>query len=344
MKRRFWLFRSNIRHLEYYHKFTDLETFENECHDFYMLFPIWLLRHDHFDEVTIWRLTNKVRPDIIFNVNGKKYYQRWVRNFTQCLKYPPPNVSLFRGGFREYDNETRFSPKHYGLKLYLGTGKRIYPQWNGKYDIFLQEDEKDFQKGRNCLPFYKTASPKIFFHPRKYVFKKQYDICWPCNFTQMRHKGQEQFISAVAKYPELQKLKIINCGNKPEAGKKMCKKYGVKNIEFAGHVDRKKLRDTLNRSNFGLCMSNRQDGCPRVVTEILMTETPLILSDQTRLLPYYKKNGVIEVNSNNIAKKIMWADKNYVDIKRQLSYAVENIISFDKICAKNVSRWNAAKI
>ena len=49
----FWLFRSNIRNLEYYHQYTNLDEFEKNCHDFYMLLPIWLLRNNYFDEVML---------------------------------------------------------------------------------------------------------------------------------------------------------------------------------------------------------------------------------------------------------------------------------------------------
>jgi len=335
--RRFWLFRSNIRKLEYYHEFEDLETFKEKCHDFYMLFPIWLLENDYFDEVTILRLTDKPRRTMDFDVDGKMYYQRWVNNFSETLRHLPPDISFFRGGFQEYDNVTKLYSDYFGKKLYLGTGKRTYPQYGGNYDMILQEDEKDFKKSRTCIPFYKTASPYIFKQHANVTYK--WDICWPCNFTQITQKGQEEFISILAKYPSLQKLKIVHCGNKSEVGKKMCRKYGVKNIEFLGWKSREDLCDILNSSWFGLCMSNRQDGCPRIVTEILMTKTPLILSEKTRLLPLYKKSGVIEVNEKNIEEKILWATNNYYDLKCQVSLEAFNEISFDKICKKNIEEW-----
>lgn len=335
--RRFWLFRSNIRHLEYYHKYKDLESFEKKCHDFYLLFPIWLLRNDHFDEVTIWRLGDMPRDDRVFNINGKKYYQRWVRSFSQVLRYPKPQVSLWRGGFKEYDDLTKES-RDLGIKLYLGTGKRTYPQYGGKYDVILQEDVKDYKEGFNCMPFWKTGSPHIFKHEDQNI---KWDICWPCNFTQITQKGQAEFIKAVAESPYLQKLKIVHCGNKPAVGKQMCKTHGISNIEFLGSQTREELCTTLNQSKFGLCMSNRKDGCPRIATEIMMTQTPMILSDKTRLLPIYKKNGVIEVNPENIEFRITRAMEYYSQLKSEIKYAVKNTISFDKICIKNIMRWKA---
>lgn len=338
--KRFWLFRSNIRELEYYHKYTKLEDFETKCHDFYLLFPIWLLRKGHFDEVTIWRLSKTPRPDIIFNVEGKLYYQKWVRSFTDVLRFPSPTVSLWRGGFPEYDEVTR-GDHDLGIRMYLGTGKRIYPQYGGNYDVLLQEDERDFRDDQYCMPFWKTASPHIFNEKPGIIFNKYWDICWPCNFTQITQKGQEEFISTLAKSPDLKKLKIVHCGNKPQVGQKMAHKYGVTNIEFKGLQTRDQLTNTLNSSKFGLCMSNRKDGCPRIVTEILMTKTPLLLSEKTRLLPLYKKNGIVDINSSNMEFRIKWALEHYDDFSNEVAYSVKNTIAFPKICAKNIFRWKA---
>jgi len=339
----FWLFRSNIKHLEYYHKYDNLDDFEMNCHDFYMLFPIWLLKENHFDAVVIWRLSNNPPKEITFIVDGKAYTQRWVRNFSEVMKYPKPTMSFFRGGFFEYDKVTNENPNSFGLGIYLATGRRIYPEWGGKYDVFVQEDQADFRKDKNCKPFFKTASPNIFrLKPWIKEDSFKYDICWPCNFKQIRYKGQEQFIKAVSKSAYLKRLKIVHCGNQPQVGKNLCKKYGVKNIEFRGEVDRHILNDILNHSKFGLCMSNKNDGCPRVVTEILMSGTPLILSDQTRLLPYYKKTGIIEVNDSNISDKIMEGVSYYPRYKQEVMKAIKTTLSFDQICQKNIDIWKNA--
>jgi glycosyltransferase involved in cell wall biosynthesis len=336
----FWLFRSNIKHLEYYHKYDNVEDFERNCHDFYMLFPIWLLRAGHFGTVVIWRLSNSPPKEIVFNVDGYAYIQRWVRNFSEVLKYPKPDMSFFRGGFKEYDTVTKLNPEYFGLKIYLATGRRTYPQWGGKYDLFVQEDQDDFRKDKKCQPFFKTASPDVFrLHPWHKKDNDEFDICWPCNFKQIRYKGQEQFIKSVSKSAYLKSLKIVHCGNQPQVGKKLCKKYGVKNIEFRGEVDRKELCYILNNSKFGLCMSNKNDGCPRVVTEILMTGTPLILSDQTRLLPYYKKRGVIEVNDSNISYKIREGITYVERYKQDVVKAIITTLNFDAICQKNIDIW-----
>jgi hypothetical protein len=336
--RRFWLFRSNLIPLEYYHQYTDLETFQKKCHDYYMLLPLWLLEKDYFDEVTIWRLTKEPKNPIVFNVNGKQYIQRWVRNFSQCFDYPSPEISFWRGGFSEYDQVTNSQGRHFGLKLYLGAGVRQFPLYGGVYDAFLMEDERDFKKDKKCIPFYKTASPYVF-HPIK--TQPRYDIIWPCNFTQIKYKGQEFFIKTIAQEPFLQTLRIAHCGNKPEVGKKLCKQYGVKNIEFKGLTERGHMNVFMNESKFGLNLSNKRDGCPRVSTEILMSGTPLILRDSVRLLNFYRKDGqgVINVNDKNLAKKIKWGLANYESHKNDVLYAIDNTLSFDSTNEKNIKEW-----
>ena len=343
--KRFWLFRSNLKALEYYHEFKDLETFIKNCHDYYMLLPLWLLQADYMDEVTIWRLTDKKRDPIVFDVNGKKYIQRWVKNFNKTFDETPPTMSFFRGGFKEYDMATMAYPERFGYKIYLGAGQRINAQWGGKYDLFLMEDDNDLTINPGTQPFYKTASPFVFHNYKNTVVNLAYDICWPCNFTQIRYKGQEDFIRAVAQSEMLSRLDIVHCGNKPEVGKKMCEQYGVTNIKFDGLHDKRSLNNILNHSRFGLNMSNRKDGCPRVSTEILMTGTPLIIHERTRLLSYYKQRGVIEVNENNIAEKIILAMENYHTHRADVLIAHNDELSFDKTNQKNIDLWKSlAKI
>ena len=332
----FWLFRSNLKSLEYYHKYKTLEEFENNCHDYYMLLLIWLLKNNHMDAAIVWRLSDLPIKDIDFVVNGNLFSQRWVNNFNEVLKHPSPKFSLFRGGFKEYDDVTNKNPGHFGKKLYLGTGKRVYPNFGGIYDIFLQEDEKDFNLSKKCLPFYKTASPAIF-HPIQTKIK--WDICWPANFVQHKYKGQAFFMNVVGHCPTLKRLKILHCGNKPEMGKKMAKQYNVSNITFAGLVDRPTLNKYLNQSKFGLVLSNRTDGCPRIVTEILMSGTPLVVRKMTRLLPYYKEKGVIGVNDSNIIKRIMGGFPKWAGLKLDLHDAIQTTLSFDTICQKNLDLW-----
>ena len=86
-------------------------------------------------------------------------------------------------------------------------------------------------------------------------------------------------------------------------------------------------------------MSNRVDECPRVVTEILSSGTPMIIRKMTRLLPYYKETGVIEVNANNIVRNIMRGVDYWKHYKSELNDVIKTKLSFNTICQKNIDEW-----
>ena len=143
--RSFWLFRTNLKHLEYYHQYKDLQTFKENCHDYYLLLPLWLLENDIFDQVIIWRLTNSKIDDIVFNVGNKQYIQKWVNDLSETFQYERPEISFFRGGFQEYCQVTKRQPGHFGNSLYLGAGRRVFPQYGGRYKKVLVESDEDLK-------------------------------------------------------------------------------------------------------------------------------------------------------------------------------------------------------
>jgi hypothetical protein len=332
----FWLFRTNLRQLEYYHQYTNLEEFKLKCHDFYLLQGIWFLENGIFDEVVIWRLSPKniyYRQEIIFIVNGKRFIQRFVNNFNECISAGYiPDVTFFRGGFREYGDLTSTYSKLFGKSLYCGTGKRVYPQHGGKYSKILVEDERDIKEG--CIKFYKTANAEIF---KQLLVEKKYDICWPCNFSQVMYKGQEWFIRQVSKSAYLQSLKIIHVGNKPETGRGLCKRYNVKNIHFMGQTDRPNLNIILNQSKCALVSSNQSDGCPRIITEILASGTLLLLRDLTRALQYYRLYD-IELNEDNLIHATRLAIESG-GVRAALLSSNMDKLSMATICRLNLKEW-----
>lgn len=336
----FWLFRTNLKQLEYYHKYIDLEEFKQKCHDFYLLQGIWFLENNVFDEIIIWRLVpgkeTCFKKEIIFEVNGKQFIQRFVDRFEDCFNYlPRPTVTFFRGGFPEYGKLTRMRTEFFGLTLYCGTGQRVYPEHGGIYNKILVEDNRDIAvRNSNTVPFYKTANMQIF---KPLIVGQKYDICWPCNFSQLRYKGQEWFIKEVGESTYLQGLKILHVGNKSEIGKKLCQKYKVSNIEFVGYVSRPNLNVLLNQSKLGLVTSNLSDGCPRIVTEIMASGIPLLLRDKTRASFYYCKDTIV-FNSYNIESKIKIAMIKHEVLNKKAIMELEKL-SMDKICKRNLVHW-----
>lgn len=336
----FHLYRSNILGLEYYHKYTDLKTFEEQCHDFYLIQLLWILRNTDIEEVVVWRLTKNPREDIVFNINEKRFIQRWVNSLQEIFKHPKPCMSFFRGGFKEYADIVNRDFSHFKTSLYLGASKRFFPQFGDKYDIILLEDESDFKSNFNCKPFYKTCNPNIFYPINS---DKEIDILWPHNLSQIRYKGAEFFVSEISKSEFLKSLKIVHLGNNPDVLNKLCRKYKINNIESIGWVDRLSLNNFLNKSKFGLVTSNHTDGCPRISTEILCSGTPLLLRNQTRLLDYYKKKGVVIFEDRNIAKTIRKAFDRYNKHKKNILESVKVELTIDRICRKNWNLWTKIK-
>lgn len=323
-----WLFRSNLKNLEYYHNYKSLKEFKEKCHDFYLLQGIYFLENKICDEFIVFRLSDINIPDIIFNINGKKFIQKWVKSFKDVLKYQKPDISFFRGGFSEYCDATKINPGFFGLKLYLGAGKRIYPIYSGIYDKILIEDERDINQYLDCIPFYKTCNPNIF---KPLNLKKEIDLCWIANFSQIRQKGQEFFISSIAKSSFLKTLNIVHIGNNKNIAIEMSSKYSVNNIKFLGSLERPDINIILNKSKFGIVTSNIEDGCPRVSTEVLCSGTPLIIRDSTRLLQYYRDSC------------ICFSDKN-IDKKIEESFNKDYVIDVNKynmktICDMNLKKW-----
>jgi len=330
-----WFFRTDIKKLEYYHEFKDLETFKLKCHDFYLLQGIWFLENDVFDEVIIWRLSDKQISDITFNINGKKFIQRWIKDPNEVFKYTPPTISFFRGGFSFYCYLTKRNPKFFGLKLYLAAGRRLLPQYGGIYDKILIEDEIDAIN--NSMAFYKTTNPNIF---KPLDLKKKFDICIISNFSQLKYKGTDFIINQISKDKTgfLKSLKICHVGNNNKVGIKLCRNLNINNIEFIGELKRTKINKVLNKSKFGIVASNRQDGCPRVITEILTSGTPLFIKSETRLLDYYKNHGVIKFDNNNFVDKIKKGFQDYKELKKDLQ---KNLFKFEvsQICKLNFNMW-----
>lgn len=308
-----------------------------------------MLENTELEEFVVWRLMPQPTDRTVhssrteFEVNGKSFIQLFVNDFTDCFnftQFPKPYITLFRGGFPEYAEITKTNPDFFGLKLYLGAGRRIQPQYGGIYDKVLVEDERDY--GANTIPFYKTANPNIFY---PIDLEKKWDICWPCNFAQLKYKGQEWFIKQVSKSDYLKSLKILHLGNKPEIGMDLCKKYGVNNIDFKGWVTRTELNKYLNQSKAGLVTSNMLDGNPRVMTEIMSSGTPVIIRNDSRYIDDYfdmiefseRGNCALESQKLDVSVKnniIVIPGLFVVD----LTYLVG--ISLDRICQKNLELWN----
>ena len=332
-----WIFRTNLRPLEYYHKFREINEFKTYCHDFYLLMGLWYIDNDFFNDVIVWRLKPKDQDinDITFKVRANTFTQKFTNSFYNVFELPTPTVSFFRGGFQEYCMITKRQPAHFGVSLYLGAGRRVFPQYGGKYKKILVESDEDLS-GFLTEPFFKTANNKIFYPFQ--INNLKYDLCWVCNFTQINYKGQEYFIEQVSKSSYLKSLNIIHIGNEPEKGIELCKKFGVSNINFLGYLNRNEINTLLNQSKLALVASDENDGSPRVITEILCSCTPLLIREKTRVLSFYKEKGVVSFKDNDLENKVKYALSNRNSLRQQLLENLNNI-SLGQMCILNYRIW-----
>jgi hypothetical protein len=342
-----YLFRSNLRHLEYYHKYKTLKEFEKNCHDFYLLFPLELLKMGKYDKVIIWRLTNTPKEDIVFkfkNEIGSKgiFIQKFcVRSFDEAFALPRPDVSIFRGGFKEYDSVVNKIPGFFGKTFYLGASRRLTPAYGGKYDFVLYESELDLPSGNSndikFKRFFKTANPKIFYPIET---KPEFDMIWPWKYTTDHRKGEKFFLKAISEHPGLQQLKIYHCGNEVKKAKKLFAAYGVKNIICDDIKHYHDMNEVINNGICGLLTSDKEDGCPRLSTEILSCGVPLLIRNTTRILNYYNGSGKIDyINNNNLYSKFLFIKENRATIVEKLKVRLQKDLSIRNICQMNIDEW-----
>jgi len=344
-----YLFRSNLRHLEYYHHYKTYEEFVNKCHDFYLLFPLELLKLGKFEKVIIWRLSNKPMKDIVFkfknNVGTKGIFiQKFChRSFDEAFALPRPDVTIFRGGFREYDMVVNKIKGFFGKTFYLGASRRLVPEFGGKYDYILYESELDLPDNFNMIKgrfkrFFKTANPKIFYS--KNISKPEFDIIWPWKYTSDHRKGEKFFLNGLSKHSELQKLKIYHCGNEPKKAMKLFESYGVKNIICDDIKHYHEMNDIINNGICGLMTSDKEDGCPRLSTEIMSCGVPLLIRDTTRILDYYNGDGRFNYSDiDGLYSNFLYIKKNRNIIIENMKYRLQKDLSMEKICMMNVREW-----
>jgi len=341
-----FLFRTDLRIYEDYHYCKTYKEFKQKCWDFYINQGLWALENNVLHEFVVWRLKPKNNiidvPSFTLD-NGNIFKQIFVDSFEEIyqMNYGKVLLGFFRGGFKCYDLfvNKKFSKIPSTViknKIYCGSGCRIFPEYCGSYDVYLLESEKDLNSYFNCCYFYKTANPNIFYNMN--IPEKKYDICFPANFSSIKYKGQRFFIQEISKSKFLKSLNIVSVGNNVKDGKKICQEYNVNNITFLGHLNREGVNEILNQSKFGLVCSNANDGCPRVISEILCSGTPLIIRNKTRLLQYYKKYGVIEFSDDNFSNRVKKAFSKYKQLKKDLNNNI-NRFSMNTICMKNFDIW-----
>lgn len=336
MHKIFWMIPTTLRQFEYYHKINNIDQFKNECHDFYLLMGIWMLENTGLHEFIVWRQSPnpEIKPkDIVFEVNGKVFAQRFVKGFYKLFNYEKPDITFFNGGFPEYDELVEHDPDHFGVKLYHGTGENTHPssKW---FDKILQGAEKNFNGEPVELgetPFFRAANPSIW-KPID-ITKDENTICWISDFGGGECKRQEEIIERISKTDSLKKFSFICVGGGADIGEALCKKYGVENIAFYGPVALSEINMILNSTMATMICSS---GSSCLIPGIITSGSQLLIDKRVKILSYYKDMDCVhEYKGSFLIRAINKAKKNInlVDNKSL------KMISMDVICRKNQANW-----
>ena len=134
-------------------------------------------------------------------------------------------------------------------------------------------------------------------------------------------KGQDILLEAVAKLEDQIKdrIKILFVGyDETLFAMQLKEKYkDLKNVDYMGRVDRKKIHAILDKTDVLICPS-RQDSMPTVVAEAMMHSTPCIVSSSIGTAMYIQDGncGFVFENQNieELRKYISWCVDNHVKL------------------------------
>lgn len=255
----------------------------DECDDCWTQLANHISR-DGYGEVLYWIDPRKGRVGKREIKYRNNFIERWVSRFKHYKIEFEPDVIFARGGFPQYDSILSRYPK--AFKIYYGAGKRFAPQsGSGKYksgfsshgyDLILVDTLKQLQKVKETFP--KTRS-ELFIKPAAdNVFKpqetaKEYDVIFSSNEHKAGIKGHD-FILPI--FPP--NLKMVQTGI---VSPKLKAKYP--NIEFKGWIPRKELPALYSKSKVAIVCCTNVDSCPRVISEALACNCPLLILDTVNL-------------------------------------------------------------
>lgn len=199
------------------------------------------------------------------------FIERWLPTFQKHIIDFVPDVIFCRGGFQEYHAVLKRFPN--AVKIYYGAGNRFMPQPGfSDYDIILQDSPEQVEECKIKYPktlvtlFVKPAADNIFYPIKK---KKEYDVCFPANGSQP-FKGHDFVYSTVPK-----DISVLNLGNPSKVlHPKNVTSYRVLRSEMAEHIAKCRVGIVVVKGNI--------DSCPRVISEMIACNTPIIVMDNVR--------------------------------------------------------------
>lgn len=125
----------------------------------------------------------------------------------------------------------------------------------------------------------------------------------------LEHKGVQVLIKAAAKTPDIE-YKIAGNGKYKKTLIGLARKYRLKNVEFLGKLEGKKLENVISRARFCVLPSLWPENCPMTILEAFSLKKTVIASNIGGIPEIVEdgKNGLLfeAGDSNELTEKILF--------------------------------------
>jgi len=205
------------------------------------------------------------------NLAGTDNYHIWYKDKKSKIDFNKVTHVFSRGGHKWQDEIVKKCKG--AFSVYYGAGIRTIPKKN-LYNLILVDCKSDLEK---CKKKYPNSKTEMWFKPAAEHFKplkyeKKYDLCYVAN---CHSKFQEKIKRVEWIYKTIPKdLKMLHLGQssiKPP-----------KNIEVK-KVPRKVMPEFINQCRLGLAPYTDYDSAPRVVSELLACDVPVLTREDLRI-------------------------------------------------------------
>lgn len=232
------------------------------------------------------------------------FIERWMPDFGAAEHDFEPDIIFARGGFAEYDPILRRNPR--AFKVYYGAGRRFLPTSAfTDYDLILNDSpeqlaitKKNFPHIKSSL-FIKPAAENIF---RPVPGSKEYDVIFVGNEMTSGIKGHEFLLPRIPQH-----LKMVQIGI---ASKKLRQAYP--HIHFTGWIPRRQIPLMYSKSKVAICGCDAIDSCPRVISEALACDCPVLILDGVRFWTdrYISESSGAVCPREKFTEKLLWMVEN----------------------------------
>ncbi len=159
-------------------------------------------------------------------------------------------------------------------KIRYAAGKRLMPEKNIHYDLVLVDSAEQKKKVLKKFP---NLNVKVFFKPAANHFKpidieKKYDVGFVAAIPEDARKRVVWVYKTVPKH-----LKVLQLGHTP-------KKLKVPANVKIKHVKSDKMPRLLNQCRLIIAPYTSDDSGPRIVTEALACDVPVLALDSLRIM------------------------------------------------------------